>query len=194
MPIVMAWVIDTDESCASLDSALHWTILPFLNIYLLRYAPIDVPSSSHILTCGCLTICVSPTMLRQRFGGIACSAFGRVLSRSFAALPSQADPLPSTKPQLPDFDYAPKPYTGPSYEEVHQLRRAHISKTIFTFYKKPLMLVEGKQQYLYDESGRRYLDGIAGIATVSVGHCHPTVVSAIQKQVSNTHDALSLCP
>lgn len=37
-------------------------------------------------------------------------------------------------------------------------------------------------QYLFDESGRRYLDAFAGIVTVSVGHCHPHVVDAIVRQ------------
>jgi alanine-glyoxylate transaminase/(R)-3-amino-2-methylpropionate-pyruvate transaminase len=44
------------------------------------------------------------------------------------------------------------------------------------------MIVEGKGQYLYDETGRRYLDGFAGIVTVSVGHCHPKVVAAANEQ------------
>ena len=34
------------------------------------------------------------------------------------------------------------------------------------------MIVEGKGQWLFDEKGRRYLDGIV---TVSVGHCHPLI-------------------
>lgn len=37
-------------------------------------------------------------------------------------------------------------------------------------------------QYLFDDTGRRYLDAFAGIVTVSVGHCHPTVVEAIVNQ------------
>lgn len=37
-------------------------------------------------------------------------------------------------------------------------------------------------QYLYDENGKRYLDAIAGIVTVSCGHCHPDVVDAIVNQ------------
>jgi alanine-glyoxylate transaminase/(R)-3-amino-2-methylpropionate-pyruvate transaminase len=45
-----------------------------------------------------------------------------------------------------------------------------------------LNIVEGKMQYLYDENGRRYLDAFAGIVTVSVGHCHPTVVDAVVQQ------------
>jgi alanine-glyoxylate transaminase/(R)-3-amino-2-methylpropionate-pyruvate transaminase len=42
--------------------------------------------------------------------------------------------------------------------------------------------VEGKMQYLFDESGKRYLDAFAGIVTVSAGHCHPEIVEAVKKQ------------
>lgn len=37
-------------------------------------------------------------------------------------------------------------------------------------------------QFLYDDTGRRYLDAFAGIVTVSCGHCHPEVVNAIIEQ------------
>lgn len=37
-------------------------------------------------------------------------------------------------------------------------------------------------QYLFDESGKRYLDAFAGIVTVSAGHCHPEIVEAVKKQ------------
>jgi hypothetical protein len=58
------------------------------------------------------------------------------------------------------------------------MRREFLSPALFHYYKKPLMVVEGRGQYLYDETGRRYLDGFGGIVTVSVGHCHPHVVAA----------------
>jgi alanine-glyoxylate transaminase/(R)-3-amino-2-methylpropionate-pyruvate transaminase len=45
-------------------------------------------------------------------------------------------------------------------------------------------VVDGKMQYLFDENGRRYLDGFGGIATVCCGHCHPDVVDAIVKQIN----------
>lgn len=45
------------------------------------------------------------------------------------------------------------------------------------------MIVEGHMQYLFDETGRRYLDLFAGIVTVSVGHCHPRVTRAMQDQL-----------
>jgi alanine-glyoxylate transaminase/(R)-3-amino-2-methylpropionate-pyruvate transaminase len=85
-------------------------------------------------------------------------------------------------PILPHFDYQPQPYHGPSAEEVLRLRKQFLSPGIFLYYKKPVMFVEGKGQYLFDERGRRYLDGLGGIVTVSVGHCHPHVVEAVRKQ------------
>jgi alanine-glyoxylate transaminase/(R)-3-amino-2-methylpropionate-pyruvate transaminase len=66
---------------------------------------------------------------------------------------------------------------------VLALRQAHVNPAIFHYYREPLMIVEGRGQYLFDEKGRRYLDGFAGIVTVSVGHGHPHVVAAAQAQV-----------
>jgi len=76
----------------------------------------------------------------------------------------------------------PKPYSGPSAEEVLALRKQYLSPAIFHYYKRPVMIVEGRAQWLFDEKGRRYLDGIGGIVTVSCGHCHPHVVAAAHLQ------------
>lgn len=85
-------------------------------------------------------------------------------------------------PTLPPFDYTPMTYDGPSPSEVLELRKQFVNPAIFHYYKKPVMIVEGKGQYLFDETGRRYLDGFGGIVTVSVGHCHPEVVKAANLQ------------
>lgn len=85
-------------------------------------------------------------------------------------------------PTLPPCDHRPRPYAGPSKPEVLALRRQFVNPAIFTYYKEPLMIVEGHMQYLYDETGRRYLDGFGGIVTVSVGHCHPKIVAAVNRQ------------
>ncbi|MFL1484917.1 aspartate aminotransferase family protein [Marinobacter sp. LN3S78] len=45
-----------------------------------------------------------------------------------------------------------------------------------------LEAASGEGCYLVDESGRRYLDLTSGIGVLSTGHCHPTVVNAIQDQ------------
>jgi len=85
-------------------------------------------------------------------------------------------------PELPPFDHKPKKYGGPSADEVLRLRKQFLNPGIFLYYKKPIMFVEGKMQYLWDEHGRRYLDALGGIVTVSVGHCHPEVVDVARKQ------------
>src|ERR1041384_1550641 len=85
-------------------------------------------------------------------------------------------------PELPPFDHQPKKYSGPSADEVLRLRKEFLNPGIFLYYKKPLMLVEGKMQYVWDEHGKRYLDALGGIVTISVGHCHPDVVDAARRQ------------
>jgi alanine-glyoxylate transaminase/(R)-3-amino-2-methylpropionate-pyruvate transaminase len=83
---------------------------------------------------------------------------------------------------LPPCDHVPQPYSGPSAAEVLALRKQFLNPAIFHYYKKPLMIVEGRAQWLFDETGRRYLDAIGGIVTVSCGHCHPHVVEAARRQ------------
>jgi alanine-glyoxylate transaminase/(R)-3-amino-2-methylpropionate-pyruvate transaminase len=83
---------------------------------------------------------------------------------------------------LPPFAHQPQPYAGPSADEVLRLRKQYLSPGLFLYYKKPIMIVEGRMQYVWDDTGKRYLDGLGGIVTVSVGHCHPHVLAAMQKQ------------
>src|SRR5471032_1651126 len=83
---------------------------------------------------------------------------------------------------LPPTNHQPKKYSGPSADEVLALRKQFMNPGIFLYYKKPLMVVEGSMQYVWDETGKRYLDGLGGIVTISVGHCHPHVIAAGNKQ------------
>ncbi len=89
-----------------------------------------------------------------------------------------------TTPHLPPCDHAPRPYTGPSRDEVLATRRRHYNPAVFAYYKEPIMIVEGYMQYLFDETGRRYLDLFGGIVTVSCGHCHPKIVRRMQEQLA----------
>jgi alanine-glyoxylate transaminase/(R)-3-amino-2-methylpropionate-pyruvate transaminase len=94
----------------------------------------------------------------------------------------KSKPTPATTPVLPPTNHKPKSYTGPSVDQVLALRKQYLNPGIFLYYKNPIMLVEGKMQYVWDETGKRYLDGLAGIVTISVGHCHPHVVAAANRQ------------
>jgi alanine-glyoxylate transaminase/(R)-3-amino-2-methylpropionate-pyruvate transaminase len=84
---------------------------------------------------------------------------------------------------LPVSAHRPAPYTGPSRAEVLALRRQYLTPGLITYYREPLLVVEGHMQYLWDETGKQYLDGFAGIVSVSVGHCHPKVVEKVRAQV-----------
>ncbi len=95
---------------------------------------------------------------------------------------TQATNQPASAPSLPTCAHTPQPYTGPSKADVLAARARHVNPGVLTYYKNPVMIVEGHMQYLYDETGRRYLDGFAGIVTVSVGHCHPKVMAATNAQ------------
>jgi len=53
-----------------------------------------------------------------------------------------------------------------------------------TFKRHPVTLVRGEGVRAWDERGREYLDFVAGIASVSLGHCHPVVVSALAEQAN----------
>jgi alanine-glyoxylate transaminase/(R)-3-amino-2-methylpropionate-pyruvate transaminase len=83
---------------------------------------------------------------------------------------------------LPPCGHQPKKYTGPAAAEIAALRQQFLNPVIFHYYKKPILLVEGSMQYVWDETGKRYLDGLGGIVTISVGHCHPHVVAAASRQ------------
>jgi alanine-glyoxylate transaminase/(R)-3-amino-2-methylpropionate-pyruvate transaminase len=87
------------------------------------------------------------------------------------------------RPTLPIIDHVPDRYDGPSREEVIALRHQYVSPGVITYYKDPLMVVQGHMQYVWDETGTRYLDAFAGIVTVSVGHCHPKVAERVRSQV-----------
>jgi len=48
--------------------------------------------------------------------------------------------------------------------------------------RPPVVLVRGSGSQVWDVSGRRYLDMLAGIAVCSLGHAHPRLVQAISEQ------------
>src|SRR5260221_954765 len=84
--------------------------------------------------------------------------------------------------ELPPVDHTPRPYDGPPKAELIAMRNQYTNPAVYTIYREPLLIVEGYMQYLYDETGRRYLDCLAAIVTVSVGHCHPKFVQRVTRQ------------
>jgi acetylornithine/N-succinyldiaminopimelate aminotransferase len=50
--------------------------------------------------------------------------------------------------------------------------------------RQDLRFVRGQGCWLFDEAGRRYLDGFAGVAVSSLGHAHPALVAAVAGQAA----------
>jgi alanine-glyoxylate transaminase / (R)-3-amino-2-methylpropionate-pyruvate transaminase len=100
----------------------------------------------------------------------------------------------SSAPQvkMPATDFKPRKYDGPSREEVIAMRKQYANPAIFTMFREPIMIVEGHMQWLFDDTGKRYLDMLAGIVTVSCGHCHPKVTAAIHDQVDRLQHATTI--
>jgi 4-aminobutyrate aminotransferase-like enzyme/Ser/Thr protein kinase RdoA (MazF antagonist) len=67
-------------------------------------------------------------------------------------------------------------------EALLAARRARLGPSLSLSYRRPLTIVKGRAQYLYDAEGRRFLDCVNNVA--HVGHCHPHVVRAGQRQMA----------
>lgn len=68
-----------------------------------------------------------------------------------------------------------------SLAEQQKLEAAYVMPT---YGRKPVELAEGRGMTVRDAEGNEYLDFIGGIGAASLGHCHPAVVDAVQKQAA----------
>lgn len=74
------------------------------------------------------------------------------------------------------------PAKEPALSETLAERRALLAKNLSISYQRPLKIVRGWMQYLYDDAGRAYLDVYNNVPLV--GHSHPRVVQAAQAQLA----------
>jgi acetylornithine/N-succinyldiaminopimelate aminotransferase len=69
-----------------------------------------------------------------------------------------------------------------------QLQALERRYAVPTYARSPVAFVRGEGVRLWDDQGDEYLDFLAGISVLNVGHCHPRVVAAIQAQAAKlTH-------
>jgi 4-aminobutyrate aminotransferase-like enzyme len=66
-------------------------------------------------------------------------------------------------------------------DEILAARRRFVGGNVSVGYRRPLQVVRGAMQYLFDEAGRRYIDAYNNVP--HVGHCHPRVVEAAARQM-----------
>ncbi len=63
---------------------------------------------------------------------------------------------------------------------------------IGTYVRQPVQFVRGSGCRLWDSEANEYLDFLAGISVLNVGHCHPRVVAAVSEQVSRLSHVTNL--
>ncbi|MBV8218186.1 MAG: acetylornithine transaminase [Solirubrobacterales bacterium] len=66
---------------------------------------------------------------------------------------------------------------------VAELQGLEREFAIPTYVRNPVQFVRGAGARLWDADGNEYLDFLAGISVLNVGHCHPRVVEAVRDQV-----------
>lgn len=86
--------------------------------------------------------------------------------------------------QLSDQELSP--------EEIGQLRKEYLLPSTMSYYSDPVTIVKGQMQYVFDQTGKKYLDAFSAVVTISVGHCHPDVVSRVKKQVETLQHMTTL--
>ncbi len=74
------------------------------------------------------------------------------------------------------------PPAAPTPERLLEARRHHLGPSLSLAYRRPLEIVRGWMEFLYDREGRRYLDAVNNVP--HVGHGHPRVVRAGQRQMA----------
>ena len=64
--------------------------------------------------------------------------------------------------------------------DIIRRREKYLAPSYSLSYQEPLHMVRGEGQYLYDVNGKKYLDAVNNIS--HVGHCHPKVIEAANRQ------------
>lgn len=79
------------------------------------------------------------------------------------------------------FPSQPEERNGMDADTIIRKRSKNLGRSLSVSYNSPLHIVRGFMQYLYEPSGRRYLDTVNNVA--HVGHEHPEVIAAANNQM-----------
>lgn len=67
-------------------------------------------------------------------------------------------------------------------EEMLAAKKEYLFPCLYHFYKNPPVMVSARDVWLFDHSGKRYLDCYSGVTVVNAGHSHPAITAAIAEQ------------
>ena len=105
------------------------------------------------------------------FPGVACASQRRVWT--------SISPDPNLLFGIPVERF---PQHEPNSAETLSVRHSLLGTNLSISYQQPLKIVRGWMQYLYDDTGRAFLDAYNNVPLV--GHSHPRVVRAVQEQIA----------
>jgi 4-aminobutyrate aminotransferase-like enzyme/Ser/Thr protein kinase RdoA (MazF antagonist) len=105
--------------------------------------------------------------------------FPGVARASERAVWASLSPDPNLLLRIPAERFPPK---QPQISETLTARRTLLGNNLSVSYRQPLKIVRGWVQYLYDDTGRAFLDVYNNVPLV--GHSHPRVVQAAQEQLA----------
>ncbi|HTP70537.1 MAG TPA: aminotransferase class III-fold pyridoxal phosphate-dependent enzyme [Dongiaceae bacterium] len=105
--------------------------------------------------------------------------FQGVASASQRDLFTSLSPDPNLVLNIPDRVFPPR---LPDIAQTLSSRKKLLGGNLSVSYRQPLKIVKGWRQYLYNDTGRAFLDVYNNVPLV--GHSHPRVAAAIQEQVA----------
>ncbi len=108
--------------------------------------------------------------------------FPGVARPSQRALWLSLSPDPNLIAGIPNEKLARERMGAMDADAILAARERHIGPNLSVSYRRPLHIVRGYMQHLYDAEGRRYLDAVNNVP--HVGHSHPRVVRAGQRQMA----------
>ncbi|MCX6355193.1 MAG: aspartate aminotransferase family protein [Candidatus Aureabacteria bacterium] len=77
-------------------------------------------------------------------------------------------------------------------DEIKKLREEYLLPSTMTYFSKPVNIVRGVMQHVYDDAGKKYLDAFGAVVTISVGHCHPDIVPKVVEQIKTLQHMTTL--
>lgn len=81
-------------------------------------------------------------------------------------------------------------YIGP--ENILKKRKEYFYPATICFYKNPPQIVAGSMQFLFDHTGRKYVDFYAGVSAMNCGHSNPEILKNVIAQLSNIQHTSTL--
>lgn len=77
-------------------------------------------------------------------------------------------------------------------EQIAQMREEYLLPSTMRYFQGTPNIVRGEMQYVFDDQGKKYLDGFSAVVTISVGHCHPDVTSPVIEQMKKLQHMTTL--